>query len=168
MLSSPTTLEPQLIRVQRASPDQMPSAPHVNALPERTKPVSQLMEQSSPPYSVSPLHAAERVESTLAVEYDTAAVLPQSGRTQLGIAPLHVPSALQTLVTKETPANVPSECTTRKFVLQLSEHESPTVPAHCPDVEPSVSVSAPQLIALHTREPSHAAVLALQVNTAVP
>ena len=102
------------------------------------------------------------------IEYTTAAVLPQSGRTQLGITPVHVPSALQTRARKDSPVNAPSDCN-RKLVSQLSEQESPTLPAHCePDVEPSGSVSAPQLIALHTREPSHAAVLALQVNAAVP
>ena len=83
------------------------------------------------------------------------------------MAPVHVPSGLQTLVAKASAATVPSKCS-KKLVLQLSEHESPTLPSHWPDVAPSCNVSAPQLIALHTSDPAHSSVLALQLNTAVP
>ena len=125
------------------------------------------MTQESPLYIVLSLHVAVRVESAVSLAYATAAVAPQSGRRQTGMAPVHVPSGLQTLVAKASAATVPSKCS-RKLVLQLSEHESPTLPSHWPDVEPSCNVSAPQLISLHVSEPAHSSVLALQLNTAVP
>jgi len=92
-------------------PTHAPSVPQTKAaaLLDRTYPVSHETEQSSPPYIVSPLQLADRVESTVDVEYVTAAVPPQSGRTQLGITPLHVPSALQSRTTKDTPASEPPE-----------------------------------------------------------
>ena len=105
--------------------------------------MSQLIGQESPPYRVSPLQVADRVESTLAVEYATATVAPQSGRRQDGIAPVHVPSGLHVLVTKEPAITAPSTCN-RKLASQLSEHESPTFPSHRPDALPSSSVRLPQ------------------------
>ena len=88
-----------------------PSVPHTNAaaLLDRTYPVAHDTEQSSPPYIVSPLQLADRVESTVDVEYVTAAVAPQSGRTHVGIMPLHVPFALQSRTTNDTPASEPPE-----------------------------------------------------------
>ena len=106
-------------------PTHAPSVPQTKAaaLLDRTYPVSHETEQSSPPYIVSPLQLADRVDSTVDVEYATAAVAPQSGRTHAGITPLHVPSALQSRTMKDAPTNAPSKWS-RKFVSQLSEQES--------------------------------------------
>ena len=106
--------------VHTGAPIHPPSVPHVRVVEplERKYPPSQLITQASAPYSVLPLHVAVRVESVLSLEYATATVAPQSGRRQTGMAPVHVPSGLHTLVAKASVATVPSKCN-RKLRVRL-------------------------------------------------